>query len=383
MKIFVIPSWYKTDKCPENCIFIYEQVAGLAKRGHQIVVISPQLSLSPSSDSTIAYKNDGVSDILYRDYWAIWPSVFPGQNIYSYSRCATLLFEEAIKRYGMPDVIYAHFSIPAGYVASKLGKKYHVPVVVEEHHSSLMRKKWPYFKYVRIRETISNVEKFICVSEGLKHSVERHVGKQNKIMVVSNMINTCFTYNPINNNHNNHFVFLSIGSLIPRKGFVFLIRSFANVFKGWSVELRIAGQGNQRAELLKLIRELGIEKQVLLLGQLSREETLKQYKECNCFVLTSQAETYGLVYREAMAVGRPIISTRHGGFSLSDWHDDFGILINYGNSEELEKALLSVYNDFNQYDLEKISNLCLSTCSEKVVLKSIEEELKKACKILK
>lgn len=372
MKIFVLPSWYKNDKFPENCIFIYEQVEGLSKRGHQVFVISPQLSLNPFCGSSIIHRSDEVSDILYKKYWAMEPSLFPEQNLLSFKNCATKLFEEAIREFGKPDVIYAHFSIPAGYVASRIGKKYNIPVVVEEHHSSLMCRKWPSFKYVMINETISNVQRFICVSDGLKQSIERHLGKKDNMIVISNMINPCFRFYPIKNER---FVFLSIGTLIPRKGFAFLIRSFSSVFKGKNVELRIAGKGKQKKMLEKLIADLEIGNQVRLLGQLSREETLKQYKECHCFVLASQAETYGLVYREAMAVGRPIISTRHGGFSQTDWHNEFGKLINYGNKDELESALLSVYNNFEQYDLNKISELCLSSCSEDVVMKAIEEEL--------
>lgn len=375
MKIFVLPSWYKNDSFPENCIFIYEQVAGLSKLGHQVIVISPQLSLKPIFKGAINHKKDEVSDILYKDYFGVRPSIFPKQNIRGFKKNAFALFKEAIGIYGKPDVIYAHFSIPAGFIATQLGKKYNIPVVVVEHHSSLMKEKWPRYKYNVLKNTIKDVQYFICVSEGLKQSIERKLGKYDNMVVVSNMINPCFQYKNV---INNHFIFFSMGSLIPRKGFDFLIQSFAKVFREKDVELRIAGRGKMKETLEELIRSLGMDNQIHLIGQLSREDTLKQYEECNCFVLASQAETFGLVYREALAVGRPIISTRHGGFTEADWHNEYGSLVNYGNYNEMEKALLNIYNNYKEYNLRNISDLCLSTCSEKVVMKTIEDILTKS-----
>lgn len=372
MKILVLPSWYKTAKYPENCIFIYEQVAGLAELGHNVIVISPQQNFNPLCSRNIYQYNDGTCDLLYRNYLVIWPSKFPFQNLYSFERCAMKLAEKAINDYGVPDVIYAHFSIPAGYAATKLGEKYGIPVVVEEHLSDLMNEKWDKFRYSLMKTTIEKADKFICVSEGLKKSIENKLGEYGNMIVVSNMINQCFRYYPL---ENKEFVFLAIGGLIPRKGFDFLIRCFTKVFKGKNVKLRIAGQGRMRKDLEELIKDLDIESQVSLLGQLSRVETLEQYKNCSCFVLTSQAETFGLVYREALAVGRPIISTRHGGFSDKDWHDEYGYLIDYGNCRELKEAMFNVFNDFQKFDLKKISNICLSTCSKTIVMNSIEKIL--------
>lgn len=377
MKIFVIPSWYKNDTNPGNCIFIYEQVVGLSKRGHQLVVLSPQLVLNPLCDNRIDKQVDGESQILYKKYWGLWPSRFPKQNIRSFKKCIDTLYNEAISLYGEPDVIYAHFSNPAGYNATKLGKEKRIPVVVEEHLSDLMQEQWPPYRRTLMTRTVNDSHRFICVSEGLKNAIEGKIGVFDNMTVISNMINPCFQFYP---SSNDHFVYLSIGSLIPRKGFDLLIKAFANVFKGMDVELKIAGEGGLKESLEKLITTLGVEKQVILLGQLSREETLNQYRNCNCFVLTSKAETFGLVYREALAVGRPIISTKHGGFSDKDWHKEYGFLINYGDQVELEKSLTNIYSNFKNYDLQLISKLCLSTCSEETVLSAIEKELEMAVK---
>lgn len=380
MKIFVLPSWYKSKKYPENCIFIYEQIASLSRLGHQIVVLHPEMRLYPCFHQKITKENDNVSIIYCQKYWAGWPSHFPFFNIYNFQKCATSLFETAIQQQGIPDVIYAHFSIPAGLVATRIGNKYNIPVVVEEHYSGIMQGNMSKHSLQLIDETINNCHSFICVSFGLKKAMKQQIGKKTNIKVISNMINPCFRYTPP---INGYFTFLSIGGLIPRKGFDFLIRCFSDIFKGTNVQLKIVGSGNQKDKIERLITNNNMQNQIHLLGQLSREETLRQYQECQCFVLTSQAETFGLVYREAMAVGRPIISTRHGGFSSEDWHNEFGELINYGDVEALKGAFLNIYQNYKKYNYKRISELCLSTCDENVVIKQIEFELQSASKTKK
>lgn len=377
MKIYVIPSWYKSKRYPENCIFIYEQVVSLVQLGHQVIVLSPQMILHPCFKQKVTIVNDENSTILYQKYWAGWPSHFPAFNIYNFQKSTEYLFEAAVLQYGFPDVIYAHFSYPAGLVATRVGCKYSIPVVVEEHYSGLMQGTMSKQMQRILSETIDNSHSFICVSSGLKKTIERQIGEKTNIKVISNMINPCFRYFPP---VEGCFTFLSIGSLIPRKGFDFLLRCFTDVFKDTDVQLKIVGSGKEEKKIKRFIANNSMQNQIHLLGQLSREETLLQYQNCQCFVLVSQAETFGLVYREAMAVGRPVISTKHGGFSPENWHSEFGQLIDYGDVKALKKSLMQIYKNYKQYNFKRISELCLQMCDENVVIKQIELELQLALK---
>lgn len=108
-----------------------------------------------------------------------------------------------------------------------------------------------------------------------------------------------------------------------------------------------------------------------MLGSLNKEKMLEEYKKCNCFVLPSEHETFGIVYREAMAIGRPIITTNHQGFA-NDWNDAYGLLIDIDDERQLINALLDMQSKINTYDLKTlktISTMCLSKYSEQVVMK--------------
>ena len=56
-----------------------------------------------------------------------------------------------------------------------------------------------------------------------------------------------------------------------------------------------------------------LEQRVRLLGALSREQARDELRGCDCFVLPSRHESFGVVLAEATACGRPVISTRCGG----------------------------------------------------------------------
>ena len=103
--------------------------------------------------------------------------------------------------------------------------------------------------------------------------------------------------------------------------------------------------------------------------------TLEEYIKCDCFVLPSTWETFGLVYREAMAVGRPIITTDHGGFDSNTWNDDCGYMIPVNDISALSDALKAVILNYDSFNGRDISKFCLSTCSSSIVSKKIEDKL--------
>ena len=158
-----------------------------------------------------------------------------------------------------------------------------------------------------------------------------------------------------------------------------MIEAFSEEFqKEKNIKLLIAGSGKEKKHLGKLIKKYQMNYNIQLVGQLSREKTRDFYRDSECFVLPSRAETFGLVYREALAVGRPIISTKHGGFTYEDWHDEYGLLIDIDDKEQLKKALRYMYKNYKNYKRDIISKLCLNDCSTGVVINQINKVLKES-----
>ena len=380
MLIFTLPSWYKTEKHPENCIFIYEQMLALQNEGHKVIVLSVQPCRIGRRISDRCVDDNGI--ITYYTYVsALTPSKLRGVFISSFKKGLERLFEKASAEHGKPDVFYAHFSFAAGAAALPLSEKTRIPLVIQEHYSGLMQERVDAALLRCLKKAVEGADGFLCVSEGLKRSIIEKTGFDGEITVISNMIHPGFVYCPPV--PHDDFVFFSCGNLLERKRFDLLIEAFAEAFpEEPSVKLRIGGSGEERERLCSLINTKNMSGRISLIGQLSREDTLREYRSCDAFALASRAETYGLVYREALAVGRPVVSTRHGGFS-ADWDDCFGVLTDIDSKPQLVAALKHIYENYSDYNLGEISEKCLETCSQASVARQISRFLSGKSKLLK
>src|SRR5215207_7920837 len=95
--------------------------------------------------------------------------------------------------------------------------------------------------------------------------------------------------------------------MVPYKGLDVLMKSMVDV----DASLVLVGDGPQRAALETLARELGVAHKVLFAGEVDDDDLLAWYHACDLFVLpsTTRAEAFGVVQTEAMACGKPVIST--------------------------------------------------------------------------
>ena len=141
---------------------------------------------------------------------------------------------------------------------------------------------------------------------------------------------------------NDKNIILFVGGLIPRKGINYLIDAMKYV-KSDSVLLIVGGelQGHPgvKKALEQQVKELGLEKRVLFLGQLNRQDLEMAYLAADLFVLPSLSEVFGLVILEAMSYGRCVIASNVLGPSVIIQNNKNGILFEVGNSLELAEKI--------------------------------------------
>lgn len=87
--------------------------------------------------------------------------------------------------------------------------------------------------------------------------------------------------------------------------------------------------------------------------RLSREELSELLGTCDAFVLASYAETFGIVFIEAMATGLPAIGTECGG-PENIITPESGFLIQPGDVEALAGKMKALYDTYEQFDKKKI-----------------------------
>ena len=148
------------------------------------------------------------------------------------------------------------------------------------------------------------------------------------------------------------------------QAFQLLVRENSRVY------LKIGGEGTQQGKYKALASELGIAERVEWLGLLNRQATVEHYQTCNAFALPSLHENLPLVLLEAMACGKPLISTYCGG-PESIITPETGLLVEPGSAEALMKALQQLYNNYNNYDTEAIRESFCKRYSRPVVCQQI------------
>ncbi len=139
---------------------------------------------------------------------------------------------------------------------------------------------------------------------------------------------------------------LSIGRLVPKKGFPVLIKAL-HLLKQSGVNFccTIVGSGPMKDELTALIARLDLTEDVCLRTEMSQGELFKYYQSANVFALASQVLADGdrdgipNVIVEAMAMKIPIVATRISGIPECVDHEVNGILVEQKNSMEFAKAL--------------------------------------------
>jgi glycosyltransferase involved in cell wall biosynthesis len=140
-------------------------------------------------------------------------------------------------------------------------------------------------------------------------------------------------------------VVLFVGRLVEYKGVNQLLGAFKELVVGRESYLLIAGDGPLRQELEAEADALGITNSVVFTGRVGEEELPLYYAACDVFVLPSvtRQEAFGLVLVEAMASGKPVVSTNFSGMPYVV--GDAGLLVEPGDPIALYKALEDVLGD--------------------------------------
>jgi glycosyltransferase involved in cell wall biosynthesis len=113
---------------------------------------------------------------------------------------------------------------------------------------------------------------------------------------------------------NGHLSILSVGRLHPVKNYGFLVLA-CRALKARGVRFRcaIAGEGEERGRLERLISQLELEQEVRLLGRVPRERLPELYAAADAVVLTSNSEGVPVTLMEAMAMERVVLAPKITG----------------------------------------------------------------------
>ena len=225
-----------------------------------------------------------------------------------------------------PDVVYAHFLVPSGLIASIAGG---APLVVTAHGRDVRNVGWLPGIGAATRFVVRRSATVIAVSDYLRRELEAKVPEaRGKTEVVDSGVDLeRFTVQPAPEDGPRY---LCIASLIRRKNVLRLADAFERVGKG---TLTFVGDGPLRTEL----EGRG---SVELVGRVAYTRIPEQIAQAHVVCQPSLIEPFGQALLEAMACGRSVVATRIGG-PPEFVPPEAGILVDPADENALVAALQS------------------------------------------
>jgi glycosyltransferase involved in cell wall biosynthesis len=259
-----------------------------------------------------------------------------------------------IKKIG-PDMVFSLLSSTnVTVILAKIFSRTQCRVIVSEHtHPSINLENEIYGgitgKFVRY--FYPKADTIIAVSEGIKQDLIKNFNLPDKKISV--------IYNPVDLEeirvrsqetvehpwfHDDIPVIVSVGRLTKQKGYPYLIKAFSFVRRSLPCRLMIIGEGEDKDQLIGMVRAQGIDRDVEFLG--FQKNPFQYMARSSLFVLSSLYEGFGNVIVEAMALGLPVISTDCPS-GPSEIIDDKinGILVAVRDEDALAQAMLEVLTD--------------------------------------
>ena len=161
-------------------------------------------------------------------------------------------------------------------------------------------------------------------------------------------------HGPINQTSPGPVRLLSVGRLVAFKGFNVLIDACAELEKrGVEFALQIIGDGPLREELETRAHESSSSSRIRFAGEQSQNQVLNALRGSDIFILASTIDKRGAsdvfptVIAEAMASGRPVVSTTVAGIPELVANGETGLLVPPDDSKALANALERLVRDGN------------------------------------
>ncbi len=210
------------------------------------------------------------------------------------------------------------------------------------HSKNLKRKLVPYL----LRWIYSYADAVVGVSQGVVDNlVDFGVAKHKTFKIYNPIITPDLTEKLSGQIEQPSFqldqrpLILGVGRLTKQKDFQTLIFALKAARKFLSAHLVILGDGEDKAHLVNLVHQLGLQDAVTFLGFVSNPYIFM--READVFVLSSAWEGFGNVLVEAMFCGTPVVSTdcESGPAEILE-NGKYGYLVEVGHAESMAQAIV-------------------------------------------
>jgi glycosyltransferase involved in cell wall biosynthesis len=345
MRVLTFSSLFPNAGEPLLGVFVQQRMAHFAQRkGNSVTVVAP-VAYFPSWLPFSRWENkrriparENIRGLeVYHPRYALLPKVsmpFQGYSMFAASMSVVrrLHGEKAF------DCIDAHYVYPDGFAAVMLGKRLGLPVIVSARGTDMNL--FPSFRLIRpmIHWTLENATGTIGVCEALREAMVAMGASESHSITIGNGIDL-ERFIPVDRQEARRRleiaagseVIVSVGALIPRKGYHFLIPAIAEICSRHpNLRLYIIGEGESRSQLAALARAKNVQDRVFLMGSKPNEDLRYWFSAADISCLASSREGWANVLLESLACGTPVVATRVWGAPEVITSPELGVLVDQG-----------------------------------------------------
>jgi glycosyltransferase involved in cell wall biosynthesis len=313
-KIALVCDWY-LPRIGGLELHLYDLARALNERGHEahIICVIP----GPTEDRGIK---------VHRLPVPMLPFLKTVRNPQAAGELERVLLRERF------DIVHAHNAFsPLSHVAMFLARRLGIPSVFTEH--SVLRG-YPSAIFRAIDQVVPWTAwptEFVAVSEFCAEDLRQLTGR-NDVCVVRNALRISDWVKPRPRPEPNpkELRVTSVMRLTRRKRPMEVIRLvpqlLARLPKDVRLRVTLVGDGNQRKNVEREIRRLGVSDHVELPGFLPRDEIRRVLEQSDVFILPTSKEALSIASLEARCVGVPVVALNHGGVGEVVEHGSHGLL---------------------------------------------------------
>jgi L-malate glycosyltransferase len=253
-----------------------------------------------------------------------------------------------VVRHWQPPIVHAHdpHAVSMAALALSFGAPDPRPRIVASRRVDfhLQRHSFSRWKY-------RQVDLFIAASEAIERILEHDGIPPAQVTVVHDGIDVGKIERlPAIDLHAEYWlphgapVIITVGALVAHKGQRHLIDAMPHVQREVpDARLIIFGEGELRSTLERQVKDLGLERHVLLPG--FREDVLQVMKSADLFVMSSVTEGLGSTVLDAMAMRLAVVGTRAGGIPEAVADGETGLLVPPRDAPALAAAIARLLKD--------------------------------------
>ncbi len=312
----------------------------LARRGHSVHFITYAQPM----------RLDRFQDNIY--YHEVETPTYPllEFNLYTLALAGKII---DVAKYENLDILHVHYAIPhaiSGYLAREImqGSK-PMRLITTLHGTDITLVGLEPSFHPLVKFSLERSDIVTAVSGFLQEKTRQNFAPDMSIRVIPNFVDTNLyqrtrcTQLERQIRGNGEHILMHVSNFRPVKRVQDCIHILSEVRKSINATLLLVGDGPERSEAERLVRDLGLVDHVKFLGKQSALPEILSVADI--FLLPSQQESFGLSALEAMSCSVPVVATNIGGIPEVVAHGDTGYIAELGDVQRMAKYCVELLSN--------------------------------------